>query len=425
MTRTRVTAAFAALLFVCGLTVSAEAQDRLTIGEWEVVASGSGFGATVGQAGALGGLLADGGRYGLLYDRLIDRVTGAEVEYWVSRGLAPIAADPARPRGFFAQYPPSTFSGATGVVMADLRTGVITPLLSLPAPAVLPIGAVYAVDAQRLVVTYPAANGSSYEWAVVDLAGGAPAVRVMPSSLPAYVGTAWAVSPDGARFYRAATDPLTHEFLLLAYDVTTGAEIGRVVRPPAFGITLTWSDGLDGLIENRDNTFSAITAALQVAGSVAVPVSGKCGTQVTVSPSSGRVYSFTGGGTYFGVPFFATLSGMPLGASGPVDQSDVAPEVKSVCGGLRVAAPPGATRRLQASVVGDTVSFAWENVGGASRFTLEAGMTPGRTDVSFALGPDSRWALAGVPRGRYYVRVRGANTFGNGTASAEVQVVVP
>lgn len=395
------------------------------IGEWEVVAEGNGFGATVGPAGALGGLPADGGRYGLMFERVVDRVTGAEAEFWLSRGLMPIAADPVRPRAFFAQVPLNTFSGPTGVVMADLRTGVITPLVTLPAPAVLPVVARLAVDAERLVVSYPTSARGDYAWAVADLSGGSPVVRALTLPIPMPIGGAWALSPDGARLYMAFTDPPSHTFALAAYDTTTGAEINRVTRPPAFGITLDWSDGLDGLIERRDETFTAIDRDLRVLGSVEPQSYGKCGIQVVVSPSSGRVYSFTGGGTVYGSPFSATLTGLREGSSGPADVSDVAPEVKSLCGALRVASQPGAPRRLRASVAGHTVSFAWENVGGASQFTLEAGVAPGRTDVSIALGPDSQWSLAGVPSGTYYVRVRGANTFGRGAASQEIQVVVP
>ena len=71
------------------------------------------------------------------------------------------------------------------------------------------------------------------------------------------------------------------------------------------------------------------------------------------------------------------------------------------------------------------VALEWTNVGGASRFVLEVGAAPGRTDLSVVVGPDSQASFSGVPPGTYYLRVRGANAFGGGHPSNEIRVVIP
>lgn len=430
-TSSYVRATLAALWLAGVVSAPAAAQDRLSIGGWEVVSSGPGFGATVGPAGALNGLLAAGGRYGLLPDRLRDRFSGAEIEFFNALLLSTIAVDPSRPRAFFARQP-NRYAPANAVVMADLETGAITPLLSVPGLTGGQVTARFAVDVERLVVSYPDASGLPVGWAVVDLAGGAPVVQYVSIPLVStFPSPFWAISPDGTRLYRAAVETTPNTSAVVAHDLSTGAETGRVPMLFALGARIEWSDALDAVVDTREGpgtvTFTAFTRDLQPIVSAPAPViSGPCsGAQVVVSPSSNRVYMFTGGGNYFGVTLPALLTGFTLGTSGPVDATDVAPEAKGNCGGMQLATPPGAPRRLSATVTSGTVAFAWENVGGASQFTVDVGIGPGRTDLSIPQGPDSHWTIAGAPPGTYYVRVRGANTFGGGRPSQEIQVVVP
>lgn len=421
----------AVVIGVGGLAMPALAQDRLAVGTLEVVPAGAAFGSTVGPAGALAGQLADGGRFGLLYDKLIDRATGAQIEFFRAYQLTLLVTDPARPHAFFA-HRANGFAPADAVMMANLRTGAVTRLLDLPAvpvPGAI-VTARFAVDAQRLVVLYPTANGGAPEWAVVDVAGATPATRRLAIPAPiAWGGTWWTISPDGTRLYRAVDDFQSSTSAIVVHDLATGAEVQRVALPFALGTDLSWNEALDAVVAARPGagvmTFTALARDLTPLGTGVVPMASPCGAQVAISPASGRIYTFAGGGSYFSIALPATLTGARLGAAGPTDVSDVDAEAKSNCGELHLASPPGAPRRLRASVSSATASFAWENVGGASQFTLEAGIAPGRTDVSIALGPDSQWSLAGVPPGTYYVRVRGANTFGIGAASQEIPVVVP
>lgn len=431
MTMMRARSVLAAIVCAGLVSTTVHAQDRLAVGGLEVVPAGSGFGSTIGPAGALAGQLADGGRFGLMYDKLIDRLTGAEVEFFNAYQLSLLVTDPARPRAFFA-HRAHGFAPADAVMMANLRTGVVTPLLDLPAvpvPGAI-VTARFAVDAQRLVVLYPTPNGGAPEWAVVDVAAATPATRRLAIPAPiAWGGTWWTISPDGTTLYRAVDDFQSSTSAIVVHDLATGAEVQRLALPFALGTDLSWNEALDAIVAARPGagvmTFTALARDLTPLGTGVVPQASPCGVQVAISPASGRVYTFSGGGSYFGMALPATLTGGQLGAAGPTDVADVDAEAKVNCGGLHLASPPGAPRRLSGSVAGHTVSFAWENVGGASQFTIEAGVAPGRTDVSITLGPDSQWSLAGVPSGTYYVRVRGANTVGIGAVSQEIPVVVP
>lgn len=422
----RRTAGYAGLMMALMSAVPAWAQDRLSIGLYEVVSSGPGFGATIGLNRALAGQLAAGGRYGLLYDRLIDRVTGAEFDS-TTLGLSMIATDAARPRAFFAHWPTnSTIPDA--IVMADLQTGAITPLMALTGTGPL-VTARFAVDTQRLVVSYSGPTGLLSEWAVVEVSGATPVVRtVAVPFVPALPAPIWTISPDGTRLYRADTDFASGTSAVVAFDLATGAETGRVPMPTVTP-NLEWSAGLDAVIDIRQASsnavFTAFSRDLQPIGTATMPATFGCGVQAVVSPATGRAYVLSGGGTYFGQALEAQLTGALLGTPGPIEVSGLDPAVRGNCGPLHLASPPGAPRRLTASVGAGAVSFAWENVGGASQFTVDVGVAPGRTDLSIPLGPDSKWTIANVPPGTYYARVRGANTFGGGRPSSEVAVVVP
>ena len=86
---------------------------------------------------------------------------------------------------------------------------------------------------------------------------------------------------------------------------------------------------------------------------------------------------------------------------------------------------PGAPNNLRAAVSGRDLTLAWENIGAASGFILEAGFAPGRPALSVHLGPDSTGSFANVPPGTYYVRLRGFNEFGGGRPSNEIRLDIP
>lgn len=414
------------------LNAPVQAQDRLVLGPYEVTASGAGFGATVGPAGALGGALADGGRFGLLYDHVIDRASGRRISYPFPSVWFAVAADPARPRGFFARARPLALGEVDSIVAADLTSGAITTLVPVTSPpgTQAPTTAHFAVDRNRLFVSRPGVDPAVTELVSVDPDVGASSLHVLPlPPVTLYYGISWAVTPDGTRLYRVEGAGPTAS--IAAYDPETGAETGRApIAQPGFSPGVRWNDALDGLIveslAGAETVFTLLTRDLATVGSLGVATWGKCGAaKLAISAATGRIYTFTGDGDYFGVPFPSRLAALTL-SRGTVDETaGVADEIKVNCTAIRVATAPGAPRRLMAQATGGDVSLSWENVGGASRFLLEVGFGPGRTDLQIPLGPASHAAFTAVPPGAYYVRLRGENTFGRGTASNEVVLVSP
>lgn len=90
-----------------------------------------------------------------------------------------------------------------------------------------------------------------------------------------------------------------------------------------------------------------------------------------------------------------------------------------------VPLPPEA---LAATVSGSTVSLSWRLPADspmATGYRLEAGTAPGGAAVTFPLDPVEAFSVAGVPPGRYYVRVRALNVTGVSALSAEIVVDVP
>lgn len=421
-----------AIASICMLNAPVQAQDRLVLGGHELTASGAGFGATVGPAGALGGELAAGGRIGLLYDHLIDRASGRRINYPFPSVWFHVAADPARPRGFFARARPLAMGEVDSIIAADLISGAITTLVPVTSPpgTQAPTTAHFAVDANRLFVSRPGANPAVTELVVVDLDVGASSLQVLPlPPVTLYYGISWAVAPDGARLYRV--EGAGPNASIAAYDPETGAETARVpISQPGFTPAVRWNDALDGLIveslAGAETVFTLLTRDLATVGSLGVATWGKCGpAKLAISAATGRIYTFTGGGAYFGVPFFSRLAALTL-SRGTVDETaGVADEIKVNCTAIRVATAPGAPRRLMAQATGGDVSLSWENVGGASEFVLDVGFGPGRTDTQIRLGPDSHAAFSGVPPGTYYLRLRGGNAFGSGRPSNEVPLVIP
>jgi hypothetical protein len=83
---------------------------------------------------------------------------------------------------------------------------------------------------------------------------------------------------------------------------------------------------------------------------------------------------------------------------------------------------------LQAAVDGRTVTLTWAAPAGGPALTtyvLEAGSSPGLSDLAaIAVGSLPTLTVANVSAGRYFVRVRAANTSGAGGPSNEVLVVV-
>lgn len=85
-----------------------------------------------------------------------------------------------------------------------------------------------------------------------------------------------------------------------------------------------------------------------------------------------------------------------------------------------VPTPPA----LEGLVSGSTVGMGWSAPDGATRYQIEAGLSPGATDAA-VIPTQSRRFSAPVADGRYFVRVRAENDCGRSAPSSEVEIVVP
>lgn len=424
------------LMVASALTVGAlpaAAQDRLFIpglgpGDdgYEIGAVGR-FGDVVGVAGGLAEPLAGGGRFAVSQSVIYDLRTGASRP--LPAGASAVEVDPARPRVFIVT-PLATTPPTEGVAIFDVVSGLTAPIVTVPEcptgfgpsrrPAVR-----YGAGGERLFVERCAAGaGTASDVLVFDLAAGVAAGPIIAGALP--VGSLVLPTPDGTRLFVGVPGAFGAASSLTAWDVDAGSVVASVAASAA---TMTWDDSRQWLITGTSALTSATgavaawTSDLLPLGGASVPGIG-CNVRIAASPHTGRLYLTTGGSDYY------TATGTSIAAfSGAaptlVAQAALSGPVARTCRTPVVRTAPGAPRRLRASAAGNTVSIAWENVGGASSFVLEAGLAPGRTDLRIGLGVDPRVTFAGVPSGVYYVRVRGGNEFGGGRASDELRLVVP
>jgi hypothetical protein len=403
------------VLLVTLTAAGVQAQDRLFIGTGEIGAFGR-FGERIGAAPEpVYGQLVAGGRYISTLMGAYDTSTGAFVP--AAGGLV-IAVDPRRPRLFMHDL--------AVVSVFDLEHRVSTPLFEstglatlLPAPA----RAQLASDANELFVWHRAAGGGE-EVAVVDLTTGTVSRR-FPIATVLGSFSDWRVAADGRRLF-----------------VVDGAQIrlldgasGLALAPHVSGSGKIVDDQVNRRIYVlASGLLRAFDDALRPLGQLAVRAS--CGVvPAAFSAHSGRLYiveSDGQGSQKEGVTYTYFLGVFDAATGRRLDSRDVTraaglPVGPNFCGPgpIAVITAPGAPQGLAATVSGRDVTLTFTNVGDASKFVLDVGLTPGRTDVTFGIGASSPITLASAPPGTYYLRVRGTNAFGVSRPPNEVVVTLP
>ncbi|MCC7178038.1 MAG: fibronectin type III domain-containing protein [Acidobacteria bacterium] len=126
-----------------------------------------------------------------------------------------------------------------------------------------------------------------------------------------------------------------------------------------------------------------------------------------------------------------TIAGVPPGqyylrvrARNAHGVSVASPEI-GVAAGLQVCLAPPQTPDLRASVVGSSVTLAWDQaVGLATGYEMTAGTTEGQSNIgTFAVGAATTFG-AEAPPGVYYTRVVARNACGVSAPSVDVPVLV-
>jgi glucose/arabinose dehydrogenase len=135
----------------------------------------------------------------------------------------------------------------------------------------------------------------------------------------------------------------------------------------------------------------------------------------TGSPQASFVASGVPDGVYF-VRVRALTGANPSAASN---------EVVVAVGTTPCTGPPPAPSGLTSAVSGRSVSLTWSASGTISNIVLEAGSSPGTSNVAaLVLAPATRSLADNAAPGVYYVRVRATNGCGTSAASNEVTVTV-
>jgi hypothetical protein len=123
-------------------------------------------------------------------------------------------------------------------------------------------------------------------------------------------------------------------------------------------------------------------------------------------------------GTYF----VRVLAANSAGIGAPSQESSLI-----VLGPIQCTAPPSAPGNLVPLITGTTVILGWSlSTGLVTSYIVEVGSASGLVDLARVdTGSTAGTAtFTTVPRGTYYLRVRGANACGPGSPSSEVLVVV-
>jgi hypothetical protein len=121
-----------------------------------------------------------------------------------------------------------------------------------------------------------------------------------------------------------------------------------------------------------------------------------------------------------GVPFgiyLARITAVVNNAAGPV--SNIATIVVS-------PGPPAAPSGLSAAINGRDVLLSWGLPAGATGLQLHAGSTPGASDIAaMPLAPSTSLGFAGLPAGKYFVRLMAASAYGVSPSSNELEMNLP
>lgn len=381
------------------------AQDGLVAND-RLLSAVADFGRDLGPAPAVAsGPNIGGYRYTILGWRIADRHTGRSVA--LPEQVELVGVDAVRPR-VFVRSPGEPFAIISAV---DATTGVVQPFTFVGARAAALANSVQVAGSANRVFIDVAETLFSLPERVIDhyvrAYDGATGLALVGGFQFSGRGDApWLVTPDGATAFAAEAGGIG------VIDIASGQR--RLVTLPGTGFV--WDDLNERLLASLGPELAVLSREGSVLGQAPMA---NC-FSVAASAHTGRLYVRRyQPSTYGALNEVRVYDSRTYALLGETHQPYF-----NGCG-MNLLAAPGPPRRFAATVTGRDVALSWVNVGAASAFVLEAGLAPGRTDLSFWLGPDTRVSFAGVPAGVYYLRLRGGNEVGGGGVSNELRVVVP
>lgn len=365
---------------------------------------------------------------------IFDRRTRTVIHTDVQESARKLLRDPIRPRLFIG---PSGFGADIfgPVRLFDATKGGVTavgPYMGgFGNPEVSMFD--YAPAADRVAVVVRDPNGGADRVETIDVRSNA--VR---SSVPFKAGMLRniRISADARTVYLGTYDENCTSLLCLgtpapirAIDTATGQERARSVPLPLFErMELDESRGFLFVPQSGGVLVVLDATTLQTLGTLTTGTSAEAAVEVLPGRGSTSAYVVrwtSGGAVDCGRRLVTALDlfGRPratvdvLAAVGVSSCTRLA--MSSV---MRAPEPP---KGLRATVTGANVAISWTNPGDTTEFELQVGLSPGTTALTIPVGPASSIAFAGVPRGQYFLRVRGVNEIGRGLASSELVVTVP
>lgn len=197
--------------------------------------------------------------------------------------------------------------------------------------------------------------------------------------------------------------------------------------PPGGGVSaFRWVDGRTGVETSPSTPFAGLGGRIAVAGATAYALAGNPAT-----PGRTQLLAIDGLSGLSTVYDLGYVALGPLAASADYIAASVSSEVTSteIVQGLAVFRAPGAgaPRGLTARLSASTVTLGWQSgpPPAATGYVVEAGTSPGVTDVgSFAVGAATQVSGA-LPAGTFFIRVRAATNGSPGAASSVAIVTIP
>jgi Metallo-peptidase family M12B Reprolysin-like/Bacterial Ig domain len=262
-----------------------------------------------------------------------------------------------------------------------------------------------------------------------------------PSGSLSLMGDSWnqALLPNGGIAVAAVSSSATSRTFIVTLAPAAGQtgaggltlsasdSVATISAPISFTVTSvpTAPDAPTGLVSSAEGTVVTLTWTPALTGSAptsfvvelgTAPGTTTLPTQTVVSPAARLSLALPAGNYYARVR-----------AVNAVGQSAPSPEASvTVVEPSPIPGPPG---NFSATTSGTTVIFTWtaSTVGAAaSHYLIEAGSAPGLANLATLDTGSEATSLdvPNVPRGTYWVRVRGANTAGTGAPSQDVSVVM-